>query len=285
RDVGHRLALGVLVPGPRLLGAERTAGLLRLGDAPAGRLGGPLGGRLADAQVGQLGQDLLGGLSEAGLHAGQADDLIGGRGQVVLTQAQDGVQRAGALVASGTIVIVTTQAEGPQQGQRGTAAEALAAGVGSAMRAGHAGAPIPLFLRPSRAAWRALAPRRWTASRTSNSVLPRSLSSGLAASRRARRRASSRKGCWRVSKRRWASASWSGVRSMRDSFAEQFLDAFPCPDRLPDFPPTYEMLTPPVDVGRILVLVTDFPFLDGQRLLDVLVRGTSTWHGSCAAVD
>src|SRR5205807_9415480 len=117
--------------------------------------------------------------------------------------------------AAGVIVGGAAQADGPQQGQRGPAAEALAAGIGLAGRAGPARPLVPPCLRPSRAAWRALAPRRWTASRTSNSVLPKSLSSGLAASRRARRRASSRKGCWSNSKRRWASASWSGVRSIR----------------------------------------------------------------------
>jgi hypothetical protein len=41
----------------------------------------------------------------------------------------------------------------------------------------------------------------------------------------------------------------------------------------------------PVDVGRILVLVTDFPFVDGQWLLGTLVRGTGSRHSPRAAVD
>jgi len=40
---------------------------------------------------------------------------------------------------------------------------------------------------------------------------------------------------------------------MRDSFAEQFVDAFPDPDNLPDFPPTCETLTPPGTSRRKIV--------------------------------
>src|SRR5262249_23864930 len=42
-------------------------------------------------------------------------------------------------------------------------------------------------------------------------------------------------------------ARYAGVRSMRGSLAEEFLDAFPRPDSLLDFPPTGEM---PTRAGR-----------------------------------
>src|SRR5262249_37412656 len=200
--------------GPRRRGAEGGARRLRLGQPRPGRLGRPLGGRFADAQPGEPRQGPLGGLGEAGLHAGQADGLVGGRGQVVAAQAQQFVTRAGAVVAGGAEVVVAAQAERAEQAQGRAPAEALAAGVALAAGAGHAGALVPPFFRSSRAAWRAWAPRRWTASRTANSVLPRSWPSGLVARRRASRRASSRKGCCISSKRRWASASCSGVRGV-----------------------------------------------------------------------
>src|SRR5206468_3275066 len=133
---------------------------------------------------------------------GQADDLVGGGRQVGGGQAQRLVQRAGAAAAGAAVVVVPREADGPQQGEGGAAAEAVAARVRRAVGAGHARPAVPPFFRPSRAVCRAAAPRRWTASRTSNSALPKSWASGLAASRRASRRASSRKGCWRAWKRR-----------------------------------------------------------------------------------
>src|SRR5262249_19196741 len=163
---------------------------------------------------GQPRQRPLGGLGEAGLHPGQADRLVRGRGEVVGAQAEQVVARAGAPVAGAAEVVVAAPAGRAGPAQCGAPAEALAAGVAPAARAGHAGALVPPFFRSSRAACRVLAPRRWTESRTSNSVWPRSCRSGLAASRRASLRASSRKGFCISSKRRWASASCAGVRGV-----------------------------------------------------------------------
>jgi hypothetical protein len=109
--------------------AEGLAGGQGLGQAPAGGLGDPLGGGLADAQAGQARQGVLGGLGEAGQQAGQADDLGGRRGQVVLAQAQQGVARAGAPVALLAEVVMPPQAQRAEQADNAAGAQALAAGV------------------------------------------------------------------------------------------------------------------------------------------------------------
>src|SRR5689334_14138849 len=144
--------------------------------------------------AGQARQGLLGRLGEAGQQAAEADGLVGGRGQVVRAQPQQGVARAGAAMAVRAEVIMPPQPQRPEEADDGTGAEALATGVVLAVRAGHAGALVPLFFRSFRAVCRAWAPRRWTRSRTWNSVGPRRWASGWEARRRARRRASSRKG-------------------------------------------------------------------------------------------
>src|SRR5262249_8533008 len=133
-------------------------------------------------QAGQPGQHLGAGLGEAGQEAGQADRLAGGGGQVVGAQPQGGVGRAVARPAGGAAVGGPGGADGAQQGDEGGGLVTLEACRAAAGRAGGARAYVAPFLRPSRAACRALAPALRTRSRRVNSVAPRSWPSGLAAS-------------------------------------------------------------------------------------------------------
>jgi len=113
-DVGHRLALGILVPGPVL---HRPEGLPRRtggSDPRPGGRGGPLDGGLADGYAGQAGQGLLGGQGVTGLHARQTDGLVGGGVQVVFAQAQLSVEGGTAARAVVAVVVVSGQAQGAE---------------------------------------------------------------------------------------------------------------------------------------------------------------------------
>src|SRR5262249_56938647 len=99
---------------------------------------------------------------------------------------------AAAGAGGGEVVVRGAEAERAGRGQGGAAAEAVAAGVVPAARARHAGPLVAPSFRPPRAARRAAAPRRWTASRASGSALPSDSGLALEASRAARRPASPR---------------------------------------------------------------------------------------------
>src|SRR5262249_14775579 len=180
-DVGHGLALGVLVPGPVAGFAKGLTGCRSRADPLSRRLGGPLDGRFRDVQRRQPRQHLLGRLGETGLHAGQADDLVGGGRQVMAEQPQALVLGAVAVPAARAVVVVAQQPHRPQQADEAARAEALAAGRFVAAGATHAGALVPPFFRPSRAACSVLAAREWARSRSWNSVRPSSWASGLLA--------------------------------------------------------------------------------------------------------
>src|SRR5205807_408236 len=127
---------------------------------------------------------------------GQRHHLLGRGRQVVGTQTQFGVAWRAAVPTGRTVIIVAAEVERAEETVGLTVAEPLATAVVLTRRTGPARPLLPPLFRSSKAVWRAVAPRRCTASRTSNSVLPRSSRSGLPAKRRARRRPSSSKGGW-----------------------------------------------------------------------------------------
>src|SRR5262249_14992785 len=124
------------------------------------------------------------------------------------------VRVAGATAAAAGLAVVLgpLQPQLAEQAEDALGAVADAAGALSARRAAYAGAAVPPWFRSRRAVAMALAPRRWTASRTSNSVRPSSWVSDLRAHRRASSSAAAGNAAMSSGRSRGASASWSGVR-------------------------------------------------------------------------
>src|SRR5262249_2592423 len=199
RHVATPPPLGILRPRPLPRPAERLPGGAPPAQALPGRLGGPLGRGFGQAQGGHPRQHLRGGLGEARQRPGEADQLLGGWRQVAGRQAQDFVPGAVAPAAVPAVVIGSAQADGADGALDRFGLPPLEACRLAAVGAGAAGALVPPFFRPWRAASRALAPILWTASRTWNSVAPRRSPSALVASSWARLWRSASAACRRTS--------------------------------------------------------------------------------------
>src|SRR5262249_42628504 len=141
-------------------------------------------------QAAHLGQDHLGGAGEAVQGAGPGSPLGRTAGQVAGVQAEGGVAGAGAVMAVRAMVVGPFDGQGAQGREQALSSIALEARRSPAVGAAQAGASVPPFFRCRAAVWRARAPRRWTRSRSWNSVAPKSRSSGLLASNSAMARRS-----------------------------------------------------------------------------------------------
>src|SRR5262249_44828384 len=162
----------------------------KLGQALSAPLRGPLGRRFGQTYPRHAWQHLLGRLREAGQRTGQANQLLSRWGKVASGQPQRLVPGAVATIAVRTVVVGPAQADLSQGTHDLVDLPPVELGRLVAMGTEAAGAVVPPFFRSWRAVSSALAPRRCTVSRSWNSVAPKSWSSGLAASRRARARRS-----------------------------------------------------------------------------------------------